>query len=180
MVCDNPLQNKLQKLPWTITNWTANILCQQKVQHMEIHSVASVAKAMTELLVKNDWKTGLDVEVNSSTKFERVLAGSQAAFSSFTAERLSHDNYIFLLHHVSCSYYKWGRWWGELEWGAGQVDFQPVCHKWIIGVPWEFWVASFIGRELGYVNSLLTAQCALPIAKELLICLDSYREFISV
>lgn len=106
MVCDNPLQNKLQKLPWTITNWTANILCQQKVQHMEIHSVASAAKAMTELLVKNDWKTGLDVEVNSSTKFERVLAGSQAAFSSFTAERLSHDNYIFLLHHVSCSYYK--------------------------------------------------------------------------
>ncbi|XP_066486726.1 perforin-1-like [Tiliqua scincoides] len=106
-LCDNPLQkhNKLQKIPVAVTNWKANISCQKKVQHSVPKSVISVAEEITKITIKNDWKTELDVDVKSSANFQRILAGSHSDFTSFAKRKISH-NYIFLLHHVSCSYYK--------------------------------------------------------------------------
>ncbi|KAJ6651357.1 hypothetical protein lerEdw1_021046 [Lerista edwardsae] len=108
--CENPLleEKPLYKLPLAVVDWQANISCQQKVQRYVPQSVISVAEMMTELSVKNDWKTELDVAVNSSPNAQLILAGSDDYFTSFIEEKSSQDEYIFLLHHASCSYYKFG------------------------------------------------------------------------
>lgn len=105
-LCDNPLLKKAQKLPLALTNWRANISCQQKVQQLALHSEISVANAITKLIVKNDWTTDLDLDMNLSANSERAFAGSQFFFTTVAEDCMSEDEYIFLLHHFSCSYYK--------------------------------------------------------------------------
>ncbi|XP_066486510.1 perforin-1-like [Tiliqua scincoides] len=107
-LCENPLLEgkPLQRLPLIITDWKANILCQEKVQHSVHQSPISVAKALTELLVKNDWRNELDVKISLRDKFQWALAGSRSEITQECIEKSSKDKYIFLLHHFNCSYYK--------------------------------------------------------------------------
>ncbi|XP_066486492.1 perforin-1-like [Tiliqua scincoides] len=107
-LCENPLlQGKpLQRLPLAFTDWKANISCQQKVQHSIYHSAIFVAKVMTEFAVKNDWKKELDMEVNPSANRQWAFAGSESKMTDFIKMKNTLDKYIFLLHHASCSYYK--------------------------------------------------------------------------
>ncbi|XP_066487015.1 perforin-1-like [Tiliqua scincoides] len=107
-LCENPLLEgkPLQKLPLIITDWKANILCQEKVQHSVHQSPISVAEALTELLVKNDWRNELDVKISPGDKVQWALAGSRSKITQECVEKSSEDKYIFLLHHFDCSYYK--------------------------------------------------------------------------
>lgn len=107
-LCENPLlQGKpLQRLPLAITDWKANVSCQQKVQYSVALSCISLANLMTELIVRSDWKKELDVDVDPSTYTQFAAEGSIAKWVSFCRQKIEEDKYIFLLHHVSCSYYK--------------------------------------------------------------------------
>ncbi|KAJ6652132.1 hypothetical protein lerEdw1_013172 [Lerista edwardsae] len=105
-LCENPLlQGKpRQRLPLGITNWTAAIACQQEVQHTP--SCISLADAVSRLFVRSDWKKDLDVEPDPSTYTQYALMGTDSEAVSFCKEKTQEDKYIFLLHHASCSYYK--------------------------------------------------------------------------
>ncbi|XP_066486504.1 perforin-1-like [Tiliqua scincoides] len=107
-LCENPLLEgkPLQKLPLIITDWKANISCQEKVQHSVHQSPISVAEALTELLVKNDWRNELDVKISPRDKFQWALAGSRSEITHECVKKSSKDKYIFLLRNFICSYYK--------------------------------------------------------------------------
>ncbi|KAJ6651642.1 hypothetical protein lerEdw1_020760 [Lerista edwardsae] len=110
-VCENPLRkdvlnsNLIQKLPSGVTDWKANISCQQKVHHSGPLSAISLAAEMTKLFVKNDWKKGLNLDAKFSA-VQWVLSGSDNVFVDYFEWKRPEDKFIFFLHQVSCSYYK--------------------------------------------------------------------------
>ncbi|KAJ6652142.1 hypothetical protein lerEdw1_013183 [Lerista edwardsae] len=108
VLCENPLLEgkPLQRLPVIITDWQAQASCEQKVQHSVQHSVIAVADALTKLRVKNDWRKELDVKISPSAKVQWALAGSRSKMTQDCLKKNSQDKYIFLLHHITCSYYK--------------------------------------------------------------------------
>lgn len=107
-LCENPLLygNPVQRLPLTTSDWKANISCEQKVYHSVHQSAISVAKALTELQVKNDWRKELDLKLNSTSKLQWTLEGSHSEIAHECTEKSSKDKYIFLLHRITCSFYK--------------------------------------------------------------------------
>ncbi|KAJ6651816.1 hypothetical protein lerEdw1_016459 [Lerista edwardsae] len=104
-VCENPLKKELQKLPLAISDWKANISCQQKVHRSGPLSAISLAAELTKLYVKNDWKKGLNLDAKFSA-VQWILAGSDSDGAHFFKRKSSEDKHTFFLHQVSCSYYK--------------------------------------------------------------------------
>ncbi|KAJ6651817.1 hypothetical protein lerEdw1_016460 [Lerista edwardsae] len=104
-VCENPLMKELQKLPLGISDWKANISCQQKVHHSGPLPAISLAAELTKLFVKNDWKKGLNLDAKFSA-VQWILSGSDNVFVDYFKWKSPEDKFIFFLHQVSCSYYK--------------------------------------------------------------------------
>ncbi|XP_066487014.1 perforin-1-like [Tiliqua scincoides] len=94
-LCENPLLEgkPLQRLPLIITDWKANISCQQKVQHSVQESVIAVAEALTELRVKNDWRNELDVKINLSAKIQFLRKCRQPITASQTHSYVSTQKF---------------------------------------------------------------------------------------
>ncbi|KAJ6651643.1 hypothetical protein lerEdw1_020761 [Lerista edwardsae] len=104
-VCENPLMTQLQKLPLGISDWKANISCQQEVHRSGPLSAISLAAELTKLFVKNDWKKGLNLDAKFS-EVQWILSGSDSDGAHFFERKSSEDKHTFFLHQVSCSYYK--------------------------------------------------------------------------
>lgn len=141
-LCENPLLagNPLQRLPLGIIDWKVNITCQHNVHHSVSTTCISVANTLTSLIVRNDWKSDLDVNVDPSTYTQLALEGTDSHQAVFCRRKTEEDKYIFLLHHVTCSYYKWGGCWEvdkckglELEEGRAVVGYPSWAQ-------WESWV----------------------------------------
>ncbi|KAJ6651655.1 hypothetical protein lerEdw1_020746 [Lerista edwardsae] len=107
-LCENPLLpgKPLQRLPLAIADWKPIISCQEKVQGSVYQSAISVAKAITELAVKGDWKKDLDVDASSSAGVQSAFTGTNSRMVYYMRRKALQDKYNFLLQHASCSYYK--------------------------------------------------------------------------
>ncbi|XP_066487012.1 perforin-1-like [Tiliqua scincoides] len=95
-----------QRLPLIVSDWKAHTSCQQKVQQSVQQSFIAVAEALAELEVKNDWRKELDVKISRNDKVQWALAGSHSEATQRCIQKSSEDKYMFLLHHITCSHYK--------------------------------------------------------------------------
>ncbi|XP_066487011.1 perforin-1-like [Tiliqua scincoides] len=107
-VCENPLLEgkPLQRLPLIMSDWKAHTPCQQNVEHSVQQSVIGVAEGWAALEVKNDWRHELDLKISPRDKVQWALAGSHSEAIQRCIQKNSVDKYMFLLHHITCSHYK--------------------------------------------------------------------------
>lgn len=105
ILCENLLLKRRphQRLPLVFSGWKTNFSCQQRMQHSVHQPVITAARQLTQALVRNEWKRGLEVDVKPMAGIQRHLAGSQSRVASFIKEKSARDKYNFLLHHISCT-----------------------------------------------------------------------------
>ncbi|XP_060636160.2 perforin-1-like [Anolis sagrei] len=106
ILCQNPLMDgkPLQRLPLAVADWEAKVECQKNLRSsIQVSGISVIQGAGSN--VNNDWKVGLDVQVKPQTNVQVALAGSHSKIADFSMEKSSQDQYTFVSHEVSCSYY---------------------------------------------------------------------------
>ncbi|XP_069508014.1 perforin-1-like [Ambystoma mexicanum] len=105
-LCTNALlEGKLQKLPLSVVDWRVQSKCTRQLSSSVIHSSFQVIESAASQ-VQNDWKVGLDINVNPALSTKAVMAGSHSKLASFAADKSKADRYSFTSHEFSCTYYR--------------------------------------------------------------------------
>ncbi|XP_078144270.1 perforin-1-like [Centroberyx gerrardi] len=102
-VCENPLMgNKLQKLPLTMSTWSAQSSCDPLSSSVHT-SVGSLVGGLTSPVVGSAW--GKDLGLSGSTS--QQLEGTKSAVASYASAKAGSDKTLFTLHQLSCSQYSY-------------------------------------------------------------------------
>ncbi|XP_068102719.1 perforin-1-like [Hyperolius riggenbachi] len=103
-LCRNPHSNNvLEKLPKALVDWRPETSCSRNVVSSSSESTVSLANEATSS-VQNDWKVGLDIEINMM-KANTAVGGSHSNMAKFGNSKKLTDKYNFLSHKLECSYY---------------------------------------------------------------------------
>ncbi|XP_030064651.1 perforin-1 [Microcaecilia unicolor] len=107
-LCPNALleDTPLQKLPRSIVDWRIHNSCSRKVSSSILHSSFQVMEFSASSVV-NDWKVGLDVNVKPSVNIQVTMAGSHSRMAEFSMQKSRQDQYSFMSHEISCTYYRY-------------------------------------------------------------------------
>ncbi|XP_069058094.1 perforin-1 [Pleurodeles waltl] len=105
-ICANPLlEGQLQKLPLSVVDWRIQNTCKRHVSSSVIHSSFQVMESAASS-VQNDWKVGLEIDVNPKASVKAVMAGSHSSLANFAGGKSKTDRYSFTSHEISCTYYR--------------------------------------------------------------------------
>lgn len=101
-VCKNRFQGgQVQKLPLAIVDWRPFSRCSKQLSSALHHSVDSLIKSSTSLL-NNNW--GIDLSLDDLGK--AILGGSHSDIAKFAQSQHMMDKSTFVLHEISCTYYR--------------------------------------------------------------------------
>ncbi|XP_066578315.1 perforin-1-like [Amia ocellicauda] len=97
---------KLQKIPLAIVDWRALSNCKMKVSSTIYESSESLVNDTTSN-VENNWKVGLDVNVNPNVKVGVALGGTHSRAANYAMKKSKEDKYSFTSHQVDCKFYRY-------------------------------------------------------------------------
>nr|XP_015191992.1 PREDICTED: perforin-1-like [Lepisosteus oculatus] len=100
------LKGKKQKIPLAIVDWRTLPNCKRQLSSTIYESSESLVNDSTSS-VENNWKTGLDLNVNPNVQVGATLGGTHSRDATYAMQKSKQDKYSFTSHEVHCKFYRY-------------------------------------------------------------------------